>query len=634
MRTFSLLILVLFFTIYLVPFGSKVYAKTLNVPKDYPNIQEALNNVNAGDTILIAPGVYTGSYGLYGHAELRPNNENSKTGVFSGTKDAPIIIKAINPAVTTADSSLRSIIKGPAKTRDDYIKEVPKKAGLYLQGVSNIVIDGLEVTGWSSGIELQDGVTNVVVKNSILRSNVSTGIQCSYCINGTFTNNAFIDPGLPYPEQDDAIQDYGISTYNGSKNIKITHNYFFGKHNQALSFKRKTIGGYAAFNTFEGCQYTCIYIGQNDDDYSDENKQNPQDMTSADIIVEYNHITDAYDNGFGSYVGASKDTYYRVKTPITIRNVNNAVVRYNFIENVNRFSPSNFNAGISIASCESTYYCEVKLGREPVNAFIYGNTLAGVYKYSAVEAYGRGYKGDTIHFYNNTFYNTQGGLYLKSPSISNAGYMGRSDFVIKNNNFVDAQDDAGNPVFQVYAETPGNLTVSHNNFYNTKGSVEGAFATDPKIDFGVIFKFNPLFKGTYAPKKVYGPSIKLTPDFSNAYPLSLANNSPLLDKGANLPSNLSDYPVKGSAPDIGSAEVIEKYKELSDSNGNGGGSEGGGNGNQEPIKGDINEDGVLNIKDLISMVTSFVNTQTVPQDINMDGKKDVLDIVALVNLLF
>ena len=54
-------------------------------------------------------------------------------------------------------------------------------------------------------------------------------------------------------------------------------NHFFGKHNQALSLKSKTPQSSATWNVFEGCMYTCISLGQNDDNqYGDMGNRNPR----------------------------------------------------------------------------------------------------------------------------------------------------------------------------------------------------------------------------------------------------------------------------------------------------------------------------------------------------------------------
>ncbi len=92
--------------------------------------------------------------------------------------------------------------------------------------------------------------------------------------------------------------------------------------------------------------YTALYLGQNDDE------GDGGDMTSFDVIVEYNVFRDAVDSGYGSDVGAPKGTYYPCRSPITIRNMNNAIVRYNYIEN-------SYGAGIYVRDCEGGYWYEL-----------------------------------------------------------------------------------------------------------------------------------------------------------------------------------------------------------------------------------------------------------------------------------
>ena len=110
------------------------------------------------------------------------------------------------------------------------------------------------------------------------------------------------------------MQDYGVNFYYSS-NVEAVDNYFFGRHNQALSFKRHVVDGAAIGNTFEGCLYTCIYVGQNDDDQDG-------DMTSVRITVKGNRFRAVTQDG----------VVYTVRTPIAVRNVQFAVVKDNVFD--------------------------------------------------------------------------------------------------------------------------------------------------------------------------------------------------------------------------------------------------------------------------------------------------------------
>ncbi|MAT82045.1 MAG: hypothetical protein CMJ29_10445, partial [Phycisphaerae bacterium] len=43
-------------------------AETINVPGDYPDVQDAIEASSDGDLVLIAPGVYDGEINFYGKA--------------------------------------------------------------------------------------------------------------------------------------------------------------------------------------------------------------------------------------------------------------------------------------------------------------------------------------------------------------------------------------------------------------------------------------------------------------------------------------------------------------------------------------------------------------------------------------
>ena len=70
----------------------------------------------------------------------------------------------------------------------------------------------------------------------------------------------------------------------------------------------------ATGNDFYGCMYTCLYIGQNDD-------QSSGDTTSWNLTVSGNRMKPWTDPATG--------IYYRVSVPIAVRNVTGALVENN-----------------------------------------------------------------------------------------------------------------------------------------------------------------------------------------------------------------------------------------------------------------------------------------------------------------
>jgi hypothetical protein len=234
-----------------------------------------LQAAQSGDTIVVEAG-------SYGPASF----------VRGGTAGAPITLRGDGLVRLTGNGS---------------------GIGLAVSGVNHAVVEGFEISNFDVGIGV-DNASDVVVRDNTLRSNTSAGIQ-NWKVDGVdVLQNRLLDPAPPYPGP--AVQDYGVNFYY-STNVTANDNYFFGDHNQALSFKRHVVAGSATGNTFEGCMYTCIYVGQNDDDQYG-------DMTSSNITVSGNRMRPITDPVSG--------IRYRVSQPIAVRNVTGALVTNNVID--------------------------------------------------------------------------------------------------------------------------------------------------------------------------------------------------------------------------------------------------------------------------------------------------------------
>lgn len=261
-------------TYYVAPDGADRHSGSKARP--FATIQRALRRARAGDRIIVRPGEY------------RPARF-----VRSGRAHAPIRLEARGKVVLRGDGG---------------------GDGLAVQGRHHVLISGFTITNFSVGISLANA-SDVVVRGNTLRSNTSTGILNWEVRRVSIVGNRLMDPGPPYPQQGNAMQDYGVNAYY-SESVSVKNNYFFGKHNQALSFKRRTVTSSATGNVFNGCMYTCIYVGQNDDD-------GEGDMTSNRIAIRHNRFRPARDPRTG--------VRYRVSIPIRVRNVRHAVVEENVI---------------------------------------------------------------------------------------------------------------------------------------------------------------------------------------------------------------------------------------------------------------------------------------------------------------
>lgn len=113
MKKINYLIFVFLFLVFFMP--KNTLAKIINVPKDYPTIQQALDNAYAGDTIKVEPGFYRGN--LQFPRSGNPSNPIVLEGQTGAKKKSAVIL----------DGSV--IIKGWEKAPefDDYGVNVYRK---------------------------------------------------------------------------------------------------------------------------------------------------------------------------------------------------------------------------------------------------------------------------------------------------------------------------------------------------------------------------------------------------------------------------------------------------------------------------------------------------------------------------
>jgi parallel beta-helix repeat protein len=130
-------------------------AAVVRVPADQPTIQAGINGSSWGDTVLVAPGVYTGS----GNRDIVPNGR--------------VVMSEEGPEVTIIDCQADS---------------TDRHRG-FLVGSSvdqNTVIDGFTITnGWyDSGGGISCYYAGPTIRNNIIRGNTSAsfggGIDCWY----------------------------------------------------------------------------------------------------------------------------------------------------------------------------------------------------------------------------------------------------------------------------------------------------------------------------------------------------------------------------------------------------------------------------------------------------------------------
>ncbi len=146
-------------------FGIEAAASVLNVPLDYPTIQEALDAAARGDTVKVAPGIY---------------NEDV-------TISKPLVLWGAGSSVTTvAGGEAQRAVKletDSALVRGFRVQS-SKGVGVYVFGDNN-VIEEMEILNSSLGIEVETPYQNTVIQNNII-SNNTHGVFLRHESGGSF----------------------------------------------------------------------------------------------------------------------------------------------------------------------------------------------------------------------------------------------------------------------------------------------------------------------------------------------------------------------------------------------------------------------------------------------------------------
>ena len=275
----------------------------------FRTITKGASVLHAGDTLIIHAGDYDSEFDI-----SVPNN---------GTATAPITIKAeTSGSVTLHGNRQPNQLDGGG-------------VGFTLSAATYIVFDGLEFNDYSIGIGVYGDPENngapyaghhITITHCTFKNNGDLGIEIVKTDNVLISHCTFIgeEPpaGWPDPANPSAIQDYGVYFWHTNHSI-VQDSYFYGAHNQALSFKQGCYNSIARRNIFDGALYTAVYLGQN--------RREDGRPKCMNLIAEYNIVRDTEG--------------YRVKSPIRVDNVENAIVRNNYVEG---FDDTNNTAGINV----------------------------------------------------------------------------------------------------------------------------------------------------------------------------------------------------------------------------------------------------------------------------------------------
>lgn len=272
----------------------------------FRTVARGFQELAAGDTLTIHPGDYGQEFDIL--------------LTTSGTPNSPITVRAQSPGTVVLRGSR---MPGEVNGGGDGIK---------LEDVSHVTIDGLYMTNYNAAIRVSgelvgepDFAGDITVQRSTFENNGADGIIIWKADRVRVTDCTFIslvpEGGWPGGVMS-AIQDYGVSIYHSTGTI-VENSYFYGAHNQALSFKQDVHSSVARRNIFEGALHTAIYLGQNRREHG-----RPK---SVDLLAELNIVRGT--EGF------------RVKSPLRIDNCENATVRYNYFEG---FDETNNTSAVTV----------------------------------------------------------------------------------------------------------------------------------------------------------------------------------------------------------------------------------------------------------------------------------------------
>ena len=162
----------------------------LTLPNAFLTLQQAADQVVAGDTVFVADGTYPTGFDHRG-----PN----------GTASQPIVFKTLGKSAN---------ITGPGPIRSD---------GINIENVDYIVIDGFSVIGMpapGNGIRLVHA-NNCVVRNTFCDGNFERGIFTAFTDDILIEHNTSIN----------AIDEHGIYVSNSSDRPIIRYNECYGNNN-------------------------------------------------------------------------------------------------------------------------------------------------------------------------------------------------------------------------------------------------------------------------------------------------------------------------------------------------------------------------------------------------------------------
>ena len=215
MRSWTLLLLLMGPTVW----ATNYYVKTdgndsnngLSPATAFRTLQQAANQTAAGDTVLVADGIYTAGF----------DHRNK-----SGTAAQPIVYQALGLGAT---------ITGSGPIRDD---------GINVENANYVVVDGFRVvgmTGNGNGVRLVNA-DFCTVRNTVCDQNAERGIFTG------FTDDLLLEHNICT----NSVDEHGIYVSNSSDRAVIRYNVCYGNNNIGIHLNGDaSAGGDGIMSDFE-----------------------------------------------------------------------------------------------------------------------------------------------------------------------------------------------------------------------------------------------------------------------------------------------------------------------------------------------------------------------------------------------
>jgi hypothetical protein len=222
----------LFLILFLLTLISYTFSDVINVPGDYPTIQQGIDAANPGDIVMVAPGVYVEEISLKADVDvIGAGEENS---IIDGGGDSGDVVSAVGNNITNDTRFQGFSVTGAANSGG-----MPGGGGIFCNSGAAPEICNCRVEGNDQGIALWNQ-SSAYLHNNVVVNNVYTGISissASLIINNTVAgnNNGMYDSGgwLPTIMNNIVVgnSNIGIGCVNNSVPTDFSYNDVWGNGN-------------------------------------------------------------------------------------------------------------------------------------------------------------------------------------------------------------------------------------------------------------------------------------------------------------------------------------------------------------------------------------------------------------------